>query len=1046
MKRSTLAFILIPLFCLLTSSCRTAAPEPVKGHFETSLRYDWFIDPPQRFRSHPFSSINDRLDPNEMKRQVRGLAEAGFGGFYLHSRDGLITEFLSDSWWENMQAALEEGNAQGLQTMFYDEDKWPSGFAGGIVPEMSESYRAKCLARLSIDTPLPAGSKILKSDDKYNYVEHTAQMGNPKFNGTCYVDLMNPEMVRAFIEVGYKPYIEKYGPQATDYTPAIFSDEPHIHARYFDRKTPNLGLYSYSPYVRDKFKDLFGYDVLDKIDLLFEEKDNWRQVRLQYHQAVALQFEESFTQQVAAYCQENGFMYTGHYLAEDVLQKVRDRAGNTMLHYRNMAQPGMDLLGLGFDHKLITARALSSVANQYAIPKRLTEVFGISGQNMNFEDRKWLAGWQAINGVNHFCPHLTLYSLKGLRKRDYPPTFSYHQPYFKYNPQVENYLGRIAYAATIGQYCPQLLVINPLESEFIKGSEGGEFTSTTLALLEQLQAAHYDYDLGDEQIISDIARIDQGRFVIGSMQYEAVILPDMTELRSTTLDLLMDFIQQGGKVINTGRFPQYIDGHQGHENQRASLQSQCVDIPTDQLARCLADVVPPRVILQGENGTIWSHCRSTQNGSLILLYNTDRTESQTFTLASQWLGSDIVLWDPSQGQCFGLDIDSSDDCVELSLAPSSMVWLSTGDLSQQARSVTPYSLPPSTRPLVELKNKWKGQRLTPNAITLDFARYSTDNGVSFSDPEPVIGIFDRLNKQQYNGPLTLAYSFITDFPPNQIQLSIEQPDLYSSIQINGQDVTFSTNTYFIDHQFPVATVTEWVQPGRNEIQLQCDFKHRVDDSRIATERYGTEIESIYLLGDFAVQAAQVETTYESQRNQTGQFQPRPVHGLSQFSLTQERSQFDSDLTLEGYPFFAGEFELQQSFTIESLNDERYFIEFPNCEAINILVKVNGQDIGMLSWAPYQLEITDALISGENQVTLTLVNSLRNLLGPHHQQRAELTRVGPYSFKGTGGFPDPRGDKNWEDLRLTDAPLRLWTDTYTHIPFGFIEPPIISSSH
>ena len=384
-------------------SCQSNST-PMKGNYETKLAYTKFINPPNEFRSFPFYSINDRLDTTEIKKQIGGFKQAGFGGFYLHSRDGLLTEFLGDEWWQSMQAAVDAANETGLHVMFYDEDKWPSGYAGGIIPKMDEAFRAKCLARLAKDTPLPTGSKVLKQDDKYNYVQYTAQLGNPKFNGTCYVDLMDPKMVKAFLNVSYRPYIEKYKNEISGYNTGIFADEPHIHARYFDRNTPNLGLYSYSPSVREKFKALFGYDFMDKVKLLFEETENWREVRLQYHQAVALQFEESFTKQISNYCEANGIKYTGHYLAEDVLQKVRDRAGNTMLHYRNMQQPGMDNLGLGFEGKLITARALSSTANQYDIPRRLSEIFGISGQNMNFEDRKWIAGWHAINGVNHFCP------------------------------------------------------------------------------------------------------------------------------------------------------------------------------------------------------------------------------------------------------------------------------------------------------------------------------------------------------------------------------------------------------------------------------------------------------------------------------------------------------------------------------------------------------------------------------------------------------------------------------------------------------------------
>ena len=457
--------------------------------------------------------------------------EARFGGFYLHSRLGLITVYLGKEWWTIMDAAVDAANETGLHAMFYDEDKWPSGYAGGILPRMSEEYRAKCLARLDKTTPLPNGSKLIKQDSLYNYIIYTAQFGYDIFNGTCYVDLFNPEMVRQFIDVSYKPYVERYKPETPDYRFAIFSDEPHIHARYFDRKTPNKGVLSYSVWLEKKFKDLYGYDLRDKLDLLFEEHDNWREVRMQYYRAKALQFEESYTKQISEFCDKNDINYTGHYLGEDVLEKVRDRIANSMLHYRDMQQPGIDHLGLTLDNGIMTAKNMSSVANQYGKQRRISEMYGISGQNMNFEDRMWLGGWHAILGVNHFCPHLTLYSMKGARKRDYPPTFSYQQPYWPYNKKIEDFLARISYATVIGKYDPQILVISPLESEYIKGANDGEFTSGINAVLDILQANHYDYDIGDEQILADTAVIIKNKLQIGAMNYRHVILPDMISIR-----------------------------------------------------------------------------------------------------------------------------------------------------------------------------------------------------------------------------------------------------------------------------------------------------------------------------------------------------------------------------------------------------------------------------------------------------------------------------------------------------------------------------------
>ncbi len=1013
--------------------------QPIKGDFEKTISYQKFINPPSEFRSFPFYSINDSMDAREISQQIHDFKAAGLGGFYMHSRDGLITEFLGKDWWTMMDAAVKAAREVGLQIMFYDEDKWPSGFAGGIIPRMSEDYRAKSLVRLKKETPLPAGTIVLKEDGAYKYIQHTAPMGNPLFNGACYVDLFNPEMVSKFLEVSYKPYIEKYLSQIKDYRFAIFADEPHIHARYFDKNTPNEGALSYSPWVAKRFKEKYAYDLLDKVNLLFEEKDNWREVRLQYYRAVAQQFDESFARQISEYCEKSGIKFTGHYLGEDDLEKVRDRIGNSMMHYRWMQQPGMDLLGLGFTDRLLTARSVSSVANQYDTPRRLSELFGISGQNMNFEDRMWLAGWHAILGINHFCPHLTLYSMKGLRKRDYPPTFSYQQPYWAYNKKIEDYMGRIAYAATIGKYAPEILVINPLESEYIKGKNDKDFTDGVQDVMEVLQANHYDYDLGDEQIIAEKGQMATKSLMVGSMHYSNVILPDMISIRETTLQLLIKLHQTGGSIFSTGRFPEYVDGKAGNPLLE-ELKKGSIRTDEKQLADALKARISPNVNISGPDASkVWTQLRATTtDGNLLLLFNTSHTSPSIIALSSFALGKDAVLWNPTKGKCYKQKANPSGQ-FEIEMEASEMLWITSKKLNRTAKISGEYLINKPEKLLLSLKNDWQGKRLSPNALTLDFAGYSTDGGKTFSDSEPVIGILNRLNDNGFKGKLLLHYPVQIEQVPVNCKLVLEQPAMYSKVRINSQLLPFKTEGCYVDHQFKTSDITALLQKGNNTIELELDFKPAVKTSVIAAERYGSEIESIYLTGDFGVTCHNIAEMNNSQRNAAGTFKPRPVHQVQSFSICAEQTHFTGDVSTSGYPFYAGAFEMKQIFEMPTLKkDSRYLLELPNCEAVVSIVELNGKVLDTLCWAPFKTDITMALKTGKNEVKITMVNSLRNLLGPHHNVHGELIKVGPNSFTGAGGFPDANGDDNWYDLRKTTTTLKTWTDMYNLISFGMLE--------
>jgi hypothetical protein len=103
-----------------------------------------FRNPGKQYRPSPFWSWNDLLDPEELKRQVREFADKGFGGYFMHSRVGLVTPYLSEEWMRCIAACLEQGKISGTESWLYDEDKWPSGFAGGKVPAKGDEYRVPC--------------------------------------------------------------------------------------------------------------------------------------------------------------------------------------------------------------------------------------------------------------------------------------------------------------------------------------------------------------------------------------------------------------------------------------------------------------------------------------------------------------------------------------------------------------------------------------------------------------------------------------------------------------------------------------------------------------------------------------------------------------------------------------------------------------------------------------------------------------------------------------------------------------------------------------
>jgi len=268
--------------------------------------------------------------------------------------------------------------------------------------------------------------------------------------------------------------------------------------------------------------------------------------------------------------------------------------------------------------------------------------------------------------------------------------------------------------------------------------------------------------------------------------------------------------------------------------------------------------------------------------------------------------------------------------------------------------------------------------------------------------------------------------------------------MYSSIEINGQVLDFVDTAFYVDHSFRTTGITSHLKKGTNTILLVLNYIAPVPDSLDAVTRYGTEIESIYLIGDFGVKAkASKYSPGNTQKNMDRTLPSQNIHRISSFVLSDEKEFFKGDLTVQGYPFYSGSFLLKQDFYIDRLDkDARCFIRFPKVESIVVECELNGIKLEPVAWSPWEIEVTSCLKAGDNHIELTLTNSLRNLLGPHHHCQGELIEVGPVSFTGRSSWPDQvKGKDNWYDLRI-EGKANKWHDDYYLIPFGLLESPVI----
>ena len=151
----------------------------------------------KKYRPVPFWSWNEKLDINETKRQIKIMDDVGIGGYFMHARGGLQTEYMGDEWFDNVSESVKEGKKRGMCAWMYDENGWPSGFGNGVVNGMGIKYQQKYL-RYSDDEPVE--NTIGKCGEHWFFYEV-----NP-----FYVDVLDKDVIAKFIDVAYKPYYDKY--------------------------------------------------------------------------------------------------------------------------------------------------------------------------------------------------------------------------------------------------------------------------------------------------------------------------------------------------------------------------------------------------------------------------------------------------------------------------------------------------------------------------------------------------------------------------------------------------------------------------------------------------------------------------------------------------------------------------------------------------------------------------------------------------------------------------------------------------------------------
>jgi hypothetical protein len=396
--------------------------------------------PPAERRPIPFWSWNDALDPATLAGQARAIAERGMGGYFMHARGGLETLYLGEEWMDCIRAGIDAARELGAQAWAYDEEGWPSGFAGGVVPALGERYQGRWLT-MEAKGPgrpgaTPAGAGPRGASDQGARGELLRDFGDCEVRvhvNPNYIDVLDPEVVRAFLEATHERYRARLG-TAFSGLAGFFTDEPRLSGS-IDRDMP------WSASLPGRFLEKYGYDLMEKLPSLFLPLPGHEALRYDFWRLVSALFVSSFMGQIHDWCRAAGCQLTGHLMMEESVFVQMANTGGVMPFYEHMDMPGIDWLRRGIGSPIVP-KQVASAAAQLGKDRVLTESFALCGWDASLEELRWIGHWQYVNGVNMLCQHLSAYSLRGFRKRDYPPSLFYQQPWWDEYAVFNDYMAR----------------------------------------------------------------------------------------------------------------------------------------------------------------------------------------------------------------------------------------------------------------------------------------------------------------------------------------------------------------------------------------------------------------------------------------------------------------------------------------------------------------------------------------------------------------------------------------------------------------------------
>ncbi len=1022
------------------------------------LNMELFQNPTSEYRAAPFWAWNCELTPELLKKEIDYMKDMGFGGYHIHPRVGLATPYLDKEFMDLVRVCLEKGKENDMLTWLYDEDKWPSGYAGGLntkdiesrqksliltaipyndgtlvteadkkaatdeLPKskfyllacfdilLNDEYKMVSYQRIALADEVPAGH-----DKWFAYVEYTVP--TPRMNNQAYCDTLNKGVIESFIKITHEAYKKEFADEFGKSIPAIFTDEPQFRVKStLSFASDKSGMrVPYTTDLDETFQEAYGISLVDNLPvLLFEPADGVPSpIRYQFHDHISERFAEAFSDTVGKWCEENGLPLTGHMMEERSLDSQTHSVGDVMRSYRGFQIPGIDML---CDHReLNTAKQAQSAAHQYGREGVMSELYGVTNWNFDFRGHKLQGDWQAALGVTVRVPHLFWVSMLGEAKRDYPASIGYQSPWYKEYKYIEDHFARVNTVMTRGKPEVKIGVIHPVESYWLHYGPADQTSAIRdemdrrfSELTRWLITGFHDFDFICESLLPDQYRKTEKGFAVGEMTYDTVIVPSMETIRGTTLEALKQFRAKGGKILVMGNNPIYMD-------------AVASDAPADFLSECQRISWSRAALYEALKDGAFFEIRELSGRKASNMISQLRCDGEKKHLFISHLDKPLN-YDVSQ--IIRHKVYLSGEWTVFEYETISGIKRRMKVTYENGKTVLPWVCGNDSSLLLELipeRDTQEGgfeyeekdyikaeypaysasyELSEPNVILFDRAEYRIADGEWMPADNILkldIALRDALGYRRRGGQMAQPWLEPLDKDPKDrvsLRFRFDSEIEYEGAKLALESAQYSTVT-MNGENVPVVVNGYYIdEDGIKTISLP---KIRKGENVITVDlRFGdiTQIEAYYLLGHFGVEH----------------------HGVSSTVTALPEKLYFENIASQKLPFYGA--NIKYSFEIEGGGKKT--VEVSKYRGAVIKVYVDGNHKGYIDFPPHRCDLGE-LSEGKHTVTLEFFGNRMNTLGQLHNTNDDIPWANNDSWRTKG---------------------RFWTDDYLFYPTGIMTSPRI----